>query len=112
MPATPLGIAIAIIGALLTLVWGQLRTQNGEQGRRILHLEGQNTDQQKELTRLTTQMKAREDAHADHRENTMSAIQQLRSDTYERLRSIDAKLDRLLGGPRKETPPTPGRYGG
>lgn len=84
-----LGASVAVLLALLGVVWGLLRAQNAEQALRIAKLEAQNVDQEKSLTRLQAQMVAREDAHHAHRE-TMA----------EQLSAINVKLDRILFGSR------------
>lgn len=100
-PSTPLMLVIALplILGLLGAVWGQLRGQNREQGESIAKLVAQNTEQESSLARLFERMKAREEAHAQHRE-----------DIAAQLAAMNVKLDRLLFG-RGVTPPTGGRYG-
>ena len=101
-PTTPLAVAVAIILALVGVVWGLFRKENDGQGKRLDKLEAKVAAAEESIARLFERMKAREDAHAQHRE-----------DMADRLQSIDTKLDRLIEkliAPRSHSP-QPGRYG-
>jgi hypothetical protein len=104
-----LAILTAIVGALwavaiglVAVVWAMLREQNRQQGVAIEALVKQNTDQETQIGRLLERMKAREDAHAEHRENI-----------GERLNRLEMKIDQLLrggGSGRGGMSPYPGAY--
>lgn len=111
IPSTPFGWAMLAAVTLLGVLWGIVRGQNGEQGKRISTLETQNVEQQKDLTRLITQMKNREDVHEEHRDTTAAAIASLKSDMRSDFARLNDKIDRWMGMPRNYSP-SPGRYGG
>lgn len=85
---------------LIAVVWGMLREQNRQQGVALEKLQAQNTEQETSLGRLFERMKAREEAHAQHREDVSS-----------RLDRIEGLLHQLLrGGGRGPSSPYPGSY--
>jgi hypothetical protein len=96
-----LAIVVSVFLALLGVVWGMLREQNRKQGIDIEKVQARCAELENGAARLFERMKAREDAHAQHRE-----------DISERLSGIETKLDRLLEkliAPRSATP-SPTRY--
>lgn len=97
------GALWAVAVALIAVVWGMLREQNRQQGITIDSLVRQNTEQETAIGRLMERMKAREDAHAEHRE-----------DISNRLNRLEMKIDQLLRGPSRggsSGSPYPGAYG-
>ena len=99
---TTLSLVFAAVGsvllALLGIVWAMLTGRITALEKSIDGLGTQNTGQEIAIGRLTERMVAREDAHAQHRE-----------DMSNRLDRIEGKLDKLLGGARGT--PYPTRYG-
>jgi hypothetical protein len=73
-----------------------LKVQNTRQEKDVAALQAQNTTQESAIAGLVQRMIAREEAHAQHRE-----------DTSGRLGRIEDKLDRLLGS----RTPQPRGYG-
>ena len=100
---TVVGVLWAVAVSLIAVVWGMLREQNRQQGITIDALVAQNTAQETAIGRLMERMKAREDAHAEHRE-----------DISNRLNRLEMKIDQLLRGPGRggsSGSPYPGAYG-
>lgn len=97
-----LGLIFAAVGAillaLLGVVWAMLTGRIAALESLIGALTTQNTQQEIAIGRLTERMVAREDAHAQHRE-----------DMSNRLDRIEGKLDKLLGSGGRT--PYPTRYG-
>lgn len=69
----------------------KLRSQNERQERDVIALQATNRDQGEQIGRLMERMKAREDAHAAHREDMRENFASQQS----RLERIETKLDQL-----------------
>jgi hypothetical protein len=88
-----LGIAITVIGVLVGVIWGVLQTRIGTVEGRAEKLEAQNLAQEVTLGRLLESSRAREDAHAQHREDMSSAVARLEASITE----LGRKIDRMTG---------------
>ncbi len=104
---TTLGLVFAAVGAvllaLLGVVWAMLQGRLAAVEVKMSSLETQNTGQETAIGRLTERMTAREEVHAQHREDMQTQFQRI--DAH--LSELNRKLDRLLGGGT----PYPTRYG-
>lgn len=94
----------ARIGAL-EATQAVIQAQNARQERDVVALQAQNTAQEATLASLTQRMIAREDAHAEHRQDVRDALANLTAS----IKSLGEKIDQALGRGRSQTP-GPGRY--
>ena len=105
--AVLLGVVGALWGLVLTLVgvvWTTLKERIAAHDTTIKALDAQNTAQEVQLGRLIEMARAREDAHAQHREDMAGAVGRLEASIAE----LGRKLDRMAG---QGTPyPRPGQY--
>ena len=92
--------------ALVAVVWALLQGRIGSLESKVAALEGQNTMQETAIGRLTERTLAREETHAQHREDTQAQFGRIDM----RLGEMNAKLDKLLIGSRAGTP-YPTHYG-
>ena len=96
--AAVLGVVWTITMGLLGVVWGMLTARIGKLETSDEALVAQNTVQETALGRLTERMIAREEAHAQHREDVMG-----------RLDRLEGKIDQLLRSGARPSP-YPGSY--
>lgn len=80
-----------------------IQTQNARQERDVVSLQAQNTQQESALAGLVQRMIAREDAHAQHREDMAGNFQRLET----QIAGLGTKIDTLIRGGRT---PMPQRY--
>ena len=91
-----------IVLALVAVVWSTLKERIATMERVCESLDKQNTAQEVQLGRLIEMAKAREDAHAQHREDMSALIGRL----DESIKELGRKIDRIAG----QGTPYPGRY--
>ena len=83
-----------LVVGLLGVVWSTLKERNSAQGVAIERLQEQNTVQETAIGRLTERAIAREEAHAQHREDTQAQFSRIDLNLSE----MNRKLDTLLRG--------------
>jgi membrane protein required for beta-lactamase induction len=91
--AVVVGALWGVLVALVGIVWAMLRERIGAVEGKCAALESQNTAQEASLARLQERMLARENAHAEHRENMSEQLARLEH----AIQQMSAKIDRLAG---------------